>query len=84
MERAFLVVPTQAVVSQFIGTFKDFPPRQRPSSFSVDDIMEVLKKPTGGSEHDEGRRPAKRGQLSSGSRCTDHAHRQMKRTAHDR
>jgi hypothetical protein len=25
MERAFLVVPTQAVVSQFIGTFKDFP-----------------------------------------------------------
>ena len=48
MERAFLVVPTQAVVSQFIATFKDFPPRQKPSSFSVDDIMEVLKKPTGG------------------------------------
>jgi arylsulfatase len=48
MERAFLVVPTQTVVSQFIATFKDFPPRQKPSSFSVDDIMEVLKKPTGG------------------------------------
>ena len=48
MERAFLVVPTQTVVSQFVATFKDFPPRQRPSSFSVDDIMEVLKKPTGG------------------------------------
>jgi hypothetical protein len=47
MERAFLVVPTQAVVSQFIGTFKDFPPRQKPSSFSVDDIMEVLNEAHG-------------------------------------
>jgi arylsulfatase A-like enzyme len=48
IRHAFLVVPTQAVVGQFVATFKDFPPRQRPSSFSVDDIMEALKKPTGG------------------------------------
>jgi arylsulfatase A-like enzyme len=48
IRHAFMVVPTQAIVSQFVATFKDFPPRQRPSSFSVDDIMEVLKKPTGG------------------------------------
>jgi arylsulfatase len=33
---------------QFIDTFREFPPRQKPSSFSVDDIMEQLKKPTGG------------------------------------
>jgi arylsulfatase len=44
----FVVVPAQAIVAQFIGTFKDFPPRQKPSSFSVDDIMEQLKKPPGG------------------------------------
>jgi arylsulfatase len=48
LERAFLVVPTQAVVSQFIATFRDFPPRQKPSSFSVDQIMEQLKRPQGG------------------------------------
>jgi arylsulfatase A-like enzyme len=49
LERAFLVVPTQAIVGQFIGTFRDFPPRQRPSSFSVDQIMDqLLSKPQGG------------------------------------
>ena len=49
LERAFLVVPTQAVVSQFVATFRDFPPRQRPSSFSVDQIMDqILSKPQGG------------------------------------
>jgi arylsulfatase A-like enzyme len=49
LERAFLVVPTQAIVGQFIATFRNFPPRQRPSSFSVDQIMEqLLSKPQGG------------------------------------
>jgi arylsulfatase len=36
------------MVAQFIGTFKEFPPRQTPSSFSVDQIMETLKRPQGG------------------------------------
>jgi hypothetical protein len=49
LERAFLVVPTQAAVGEFIATFRDFPPRQRPSSFSVDQIMDqILSKPQGG------------------------------------
>ena len=40
MRHAFLVVPTQELVAQFLSTFKEFPPRQRPSSFSVDQIIE--------------------------------------------
>lgn len=48
LKRAFLVVPTQVAVAQFIGTFKAFPPRQRPASFSVDQIMEQLQAPQGG------------------------------------
>jgi len=44
----FIVVPVQGIVAQFIATFKDFPPRQKPSSFSVDQIMEQLQKPPGG------------------------------------
>ena len=43
-----LVVPTQAVVGTFVETHKEFPPRQRPSRFSVDQIMETLEKPLGG------------------------------------
>jgi arylsulfatase A-like enzyme len=42
---SFIVVPAQALVAQFIGTFKDYPPRQKPSSFSVDQIMQQLEKP---------------------------------------
>jgi arylsulfatase A-like enzyme len=47
IRHAFLAVPTQALVGDFIATFKEFPPRQTPSSFSVDQIMEQLKKPQG-------------------------------------
>jgi arylsulfatase len=48
IQRAFLFVPAQAFVAQFVGTFKDFPPRQRPSSFSVDQIMKQLEAAHGG------------------------------------
>ena len=45
---SFLAVPAQALVAQFSGTFKEFPPSQTPSSFSVDQIMETLQRPQGG------------------------------------
>jgi arylsulfatase len=48
MQRAYLFVPAQAFVAQFIGTFKDFPPRQKPSRFSVDQIMRQLENSNGG------------------------------------
>jgi arylsulfatase len=46
LRRAFLVVPVQDVVAGFLSTFKKYPPRQRPSSFSVDQIMERMQKAT--------------------------------------
>jgi arylsulfatase len=48
IRHAFLVVPTQEAVARFVETFKEFPPRQKPGSFSVDQVMEILKKPSGG------------------------------------
>ena len=48
LRRPFLVVPAQAIVGRFVATFKEFPPRQRSSSFSVDQVMDQLNKPTGG------------------------------------
>jgi arylsulfatase len=41
--RAFLLVPVQAFVAKWISSFKDFPPRQKPASFSIDDIMKKLE-----------------------------------------
>jgi arylsulfatase A-like enzyme len=43
LDHAFLAVPTQAVVGEFLATFKNFPPRQKPASFTIDQIMEKLQ-----------------------------------------
>jgi arylsulfatase A-like enzyme len=48
IQRAFLIVPAQAMVAQFIETFKDFPPRQKPSSFSVDEVLAAMERSHGG------------------------------------
>jgi arylsulfatase len=45
-ERMFVLVPAQAYVSDFLATFKEFPPRQKPASFTIDQVMEKLKPPT--------------------------------------
>jgi arylsulfatase len=42
-DRAFLLVPAQAIVAQFLQTFKDFPPRQKPASFSIDQALEKAR-----------------------------------------
>ena len=42
-DRVFLLVPAQALVSQFLKTFEEFPPRQRPASFSIDQALEKAR-----------------------------------------
>jgi len=42
LERAFLIVPSQAVVGQWLATFKEFPIRQKPASFNLDEVMQKL------------------------------------------
>jgi arylsulfatase len=43
-DRAFLLVPAQAIVGEFLATFRDFPPRQTPASFSIDQALEKARK----------------------------------------
>ncbi len=43
VEHAFLLVPAQQYVGQFLATFKEFPPSQKPGSFSLDNVMESLQ-----------------------------------------
>jgi arylsulfatase A-like enzyme len=43
LERAFLLVPAQAYVGNFLATFKEFPPRQKAASFTIDQVMEQLQ-----------------------------------------
>jgi arylsulfatase len=43
MERIFALVPAQALVGGFLSTFKDYPPRQKPGSFSIDQVLDSLQ-----------------------------------------
>jgi arylsulfatase len=42
-DRAFLLVPAQAIVGEFLKTFAEFPPRQKPASFSIDQALEKAR-----------------------------------------
>ncbi|BHH85895.1 arylsulfatase [Desulforhopalus sp. 52FAK] len=46
LDRAYLLVPAQAYVGEFLKTFKDYPPRQKAASFSLDQVMETLLEPS--------------------------------------
>jgi hypothetical protein len=45
VEHAFVLVPAQSLVAQHLESFKQFPPRQKPGSFSVEQAMEKLRNP---------------------------------------
>ena len=42
MERMFLIAPAGAYVGQWLQSFKEFPPRQKPGSFNLDRVMESV------------------------------------------
>ncbi len=42
IDRAYLLVPAQAYVGKFLKTFKEYPPRQKAASFSLDQVMAKL------------------------------------------
>lgn len=42
-DRMFLLVPAQTLVGKFLKTFEEFPPRQRPASFSIDQAIEKAR-----------------------------------------
>jgi arylsulfatase len=41
-EHVFLMGPAQAYVGQWLQSFKEFPPRQKPGSFNMEAVMESL------------------------------------------
>ena len=41
-DHVFVLVPAQALVGEFLETLKEFPPRQKAASFSIDQVVEKL------------------------------------------
>jgi arylsulfatase len=42
IDRIFLMVPAQTYVAQWLSSFKEYPPRQKPGSFSLEQVMGQL------------------------------------------
>jgi arylsulfatase len=49
LDHAFLAVPAQAFVGQFLMTFKEYPQRQKADSFNMDEVFRKMKE-SGGSK----------------------------------
>ncbi|WP_370197396.1 arylsulfatase [Roseibium sp.] len=49
LDRAFVIVPIQALASRFLQTMQDYPPSQTPGSFNLSSIEEKLKAGMSGS-----------------------------------
>jgi len=45
LDRVFLLVPAQTYVGRFLETFKEYPPRQKAATFTIDRVMEQLVPP---------------------------------------
>jgi arylsulfatase len=48
-EHMFLMAPAAGYVGQWLQSFQEFPPRQKPGSFNLDHVMEAVSKPQHGS-----------------------------------
>ena len=46
LDHAFLVVPAQDYVGQFLASLKEYPQRQKASSFNLDEVMSKLNDST--------------------------------------
>ncbi|RTL52223.1 MAG: arylsulfatase [Bradyrhizobiaceae bacterium] len=47
LDHVYLLLPAQKFVGDFLSTFKDFPPRQKAASFTIDRVLESLKNNAG-------------------------------------
>ncbi len=45
-ERVFALVPAQAFVAKHLATYQEFPPRQKPGSFALDQVLNKLQEST--------------------------------------
>ncbi len=42
ISKSYLVLASQQMVARFLATFRDFPPRQKAASFTIDQVMEKM------------------------------------------
>ncbi len=48
IEHMFMIAPAAAYVGQWLQSFREFPPRQKPGSFNLEHVMQAMTSPHGG------------------------------------
>jgi arylsulfatase len=48
ISKAYMIMAAQALMTEFLATFKDFPPRQKAASFTIDQIVQKMVDATTG------------------------------------
>jgi hypothetical protein len=51
IHRDYIVLAANAIVGPFLETFKEFPPRQKAASFTIDQAMEKMEASLTGAGH---------------------------------
>jgi arylsulfatase len=46
-DHMFMIAPAASIVGEWLQSFKDYPPRQKPGSFNLDRVMEAITKGAG-------------------------------------
>ena len=45
VHHAYTMYAGTALVAQWLQSFKEFPPRQKPATFNLDEVMHMMTKP---------------------------------------
>jgi hypothetical protein len=48
IHHGFMMMAAHVIVTEFLATFKDFPPRQKAASFTIDQALERMESATSG------------------------------------
>ncbi|MFZ0133955.1 MAG: hypothetical protein WAK95_15560, partial [Desulfobacterales bacterium] len=47
-QRVYVIGPAQRAALQFLKTYEEFPPRQKPAAFNLDEVMREMEQQVGG------------------------------------
>jgi arylsulfatase A-like enzyme len=48
IERGYIILAAQSIISEFLATFEDFPPRQKAATFTIDQALEKMSEAASG------------------------------------
>ncbi|MDX2091478.1 MAG: arylsulfatase [Kofleriaceae bacterium] len=51
IDRLYLIIAAQGVISDFLESFKAFPPRQKAASFTIDEALQKMQEAASGAHH---------------------------------